>query len=442
LGESVAAEVQLFIQQGKPLQYPQLTSDGFTVGKMSEPRQSQTQVGNRLYRVYVFFFALTPAKTGTLKLGPVDCNSEILVQPRGRRGGLGDPFGFFDNLMDRRQVTIKAEPITVKIDPLPTQNVPPGFGGAVGKFTMSLVVNPTNVSVGDPITLRIQVSGRGTLDNVNLALPSGWDKFKLYPPSSKVETTDALGLEGIKTFEQVVTPQQLEVREVPVVSFAFFDPEERQYKILKQGPTPVLVSPASQVNLAGPSPSTGASSTARGTELANNKSRLGMLSPIAAPWLQQPRFVGLQLIPVLIWITSVVYRRRLDRLMADPRLRRRRQADRTVREGMKKLRRLAEAGQGEDFFVLMFRLMQEQIGASLNLPASAITEADVEDRLRQAGLPETALGNLLSLFQVCDRVRYSRQHSVTDLVGLCQQLETCLAELRSFHLAKESSPGT
>jgi hypothetical protein len=430
LGEAILAELQVYLQQGEPLQYPQLTADGFTVGKFGEPRPSRTQLNNRVYNVFVIPVVLTPLKTGVLRVGPIECNSKIIVQ-RGRRV-FGSPFDLLDRFAESQQISAHGEPVAVNVLPLPTQNVPPGFSGAVGKFALSLAVSPTNVSVGEPITLRVQVAGRGALDTASLPMSSGWDRFKLYPPSSKLEVTDSLGLESIKTFEQVVTPQTLDVKEVPIVSFAYFDPDERQYKTLQQGPVPIAVSPASTVNLAALAPGATPAGSPRSPELAHIKTRLGLLQPIQLPLVQRPGFWGLQMIPLVLWLSSVIYRRSQNRLSADPRLRRQRHAERAVRIGLKQLHRLAANQQTDEFFAVLFRVIQEQMGATLNLPASAITETDLENRLRPAGFDPAVLEQLHQLLQKCDQARYSRQHTASDLAGTLPQLEQCLRALRTF----------
>ncbi len=55
---------------------------------------------------------------------------------------------------------------------------------------MTATAGPTNVTVGDPITVRVQISGRGALDAVTLPAQEAWNNFKTYPPTTKLETSD------------------------------------------------------------------------------------------------------------------------------------------------------------------------------------------------------------------------------------------------------------
>src|SRR5207249_1525160 len=115
----------------------------------------------------------------------------------------------------------------------------------------------------------------------------------------------------------------------------------------------------------------------------------------------QPWFLGAQGVPVLLWLSLFVWRKRADALANNPRLRRQREVAARVRAGLKELRAHAVAQKSAEFFVTLFRILQEQLGERLDLPASAITEAVIDERLRPRGLPEDAVRSLHELFQIC-----------------------------------------
>jgi hypothetical protein len=91
----------------------------------------------------------------------------------------------------------------------------------VGSYTLSVSAGPTNVGIGDPITVRVQIAGKGALDALTLPEQPAWRDFKTFPPTAKVDLTDPLGLQGSKTFEQVVIPQSADIKALPPVSLAF-----------------------------------------------------------------------------------------------------------------------------------------------------------------------------------------------------------------------------
>ena len=73
---------------------------------------------------------------------------------------------------------------------------------------MATDAKPKSVQVGDPITVTTTIAGRGNFDRVNAPMiedERGWHK---YPPSSKFNQDDEVGISGTKTFEMVLSPNE------------------------------------------------------------------------------------------------------------------------------------------------------------------------------------------------------------------------------------------
>jgi hypothetical protein len=309
--------------------------------------------------------------------------------------------------------------------------VPANFNGAVGNYTLSVTAGPTNVAAGSPITVRIRLQGKGALDALALPAQPGWEVFKPLSPTAKLELTDALGLEGAKTFEQVAFPQSAEVKSLPPVSFSFFDPDQKKYQVITQPGLPLTVTPTA----AAPTPTIAAGGrndreAAPSQDIVPIKQRLGTLALVGAPLVQRPWFLALQSVPVLLWVGVLAWRKRVEQLAANPRLRRRRWVAELVRDGLATLRRQAAAQDPEAFFATLFRLLQEQLGERLDLPASSITEAIIEERLRPRGIPNSTLTRLHELFQACNLARYAPVKSSQELESLIPEAEALLAEMK------------
>src|SRR5205807_8363266 len=162
----------------------------------------QRRVGSTPFTIIPLVAALTPVKNGALAIGPI--KGSVVVHVAVGRAPNRDPFdlsSFFGPRTEPRRVDLELEPQNLQVRSLPSANVPANFNGAVGTYTMAFSAGPTNVAVGDPITLKIQISGQGNLDAITLSQQSAWQDFKLYPPSSKIDTQDSLGIQGTKSFE-------------------------------------------------------------------------------------------------------------------------------------------------------------------------------------------------------------------------------------------------
>jgi hypothetical protein len=134
---------------------------------------------------------------------------------------------------------------------------------------------------------------------------------------------------------------------------------------------------------------------------------------------------------VLAFLAALVWRKRTNQLANNPRLRRQRAVARLLAHGLADLKNYAAANQSDEFFSLLFRLLQEQLGERLDCPASAITENVVEEHavLRQA--PENLRAGLRELFQLCNQARYAPVRNAGELNSIVAKFETVTRELQN-----------
>jgi hypothetical protein len=437
VGEVMVVELRLYlrseIRKYSELRLPPLRGDGFTGGKTAGGQQFQRRLGAAQFNVIPFYQTVTPVKTGDLALAPINATIVVRIVTGGRRtifdSGF-DPEDPFGPATRPEQVALTVDQQTIHVLPLPQDNMPPGFSGAIGNFQLAYSAGPTNVTAGDPITVRIQISGRGYLDGVAIP-PLEWKDFKSFPPTIKTETTDPLGLQGTKYFEQLVTPQSPDLRELPGISFSFFDPDAKAYKTLSEPPIKLTVRPGA----AAAAPTVAAARDTNEKPQMNQdivpiKQHFGSVIANARPLLVRPWFLALQSVPALAFIGALTWRKRNESWANNPRLRRKRMLEHMMRNGLEQMRRSAAANKSEEFFATLFRLLQEQNGERLDLPASAITEAVVEENLRPRGVPEETLQAVQELFQICNLARYAPMRTSQELTAVIPKFENAIAKLK------------
>jgi tetratricopeptide (TPR) repeat protein len=341
---------------------------------------------------------------------------------------------------DSHSANIVSDSPTIEVRLLPTEGQPPTFSGAVGDFNLAQYeAGPTTVGVGDPVTLKIRIAGHGGFDTVKLSTNNepGWREFKIYPPSSKFDSTDPLQIEGSKYFEQVVTPENAEVKEIPPFVFSFFDPAQNAYRTLSHAAVGLHVHPTA----ATPQPTilaTGAPSPdaqPQGEEIVHIKPMMGRVEAAGPPLIERPGFWALQAVAPAIWLCALLRRKQKERLANNPRLRRQRQVARLVQEGLSDLSRYATANDADKFYATVLRLLQEQLGERLDLPAPAITEAVLEDL--KSLRPETQT-LLRDLFHACNQYRYTPEHTTQEMNSLIPKVKTALHDLQAMPAAKST----
>ncbi|MFM1769537.1 MAG: hypothetical protein RJA22_2066 [Verrucomicrobiota bacterium] len=432
VGEPIPVEMHLYFWgRAQDAHLPELQADGFSLGPMPPHSQTQTQVGNNPYNLVIRRVAATPARAGTLTLGPATSKLTLLLPNNDRR-----PRGFFDfgPSYTPVPVTPASEAVAIRVLPLPTVNVPPGFNGAIGSYRLDFEAGPTNLTAGDPVTLRLAITGNGPVEALAFPPQSDWRDFKTYPPSAKVELSDPLGLAGTKRFEQVVIPENHEIRNLPPLQFSFFDPQARAYRTLSSAAVPLNIRAAAASSLPPPALTNAAGgANPPADELIHIRPRLELARPAAPLLAVQPWFLGLQALPLAVWLGLLGWRKRAEHLANNPRLRRQREVAVRVRDGLRELRAHAGAQASAEFFATLFRVLQEQLGERLDIPATAITEAVVDERLRPRGLDDATLRSLHELFQACNAARYAPVSSAQELAALIPRVEAVLARLREMN---------
>jgi hypothetical protein len=443
VGEVLPVELRLYLR-GDVLkisdpQIPPLRGDGFTASKFVQGERYARRVGNNQFTIIPILTVLTPIKDGQLTLDALNGSVMVYRQAGGGRRQI-NPFdidSFFGGPpMEQQQIPLAIEQQTINVRPLPAENVPPGFNGAVGNYTMTFSAGPTNVAVGDPITVKVQISGHGNLDALSIPEQPEWRDFKTYPATSKIDTHDPLGVQGTKSFEQIIVPQNSDIKTLPALSFSYFDPDQKAYRLLTQPAVALMVRPSASAappTVALPS-RTSQENAPPAQDIVEIKRQFGPLAQVTTPLILRPWFLAMQGVPILAWASLLVLRRRIDNLANNPRLRRQRYVAQVVRQGLNDLRRHAAANDSDSFFETLSHLLQDQLGERLDVPASAITEAVVEENLEPRGVPESTLGPLRELFQTCNLARYAPIKSSQELAAIIPKAEAVLRSLQEVKL--------
>ena len=418
VGEVIPVEIQLFFIDGVNVQMPELIADGFNIAAFPKHKQTRMQKGNQIYQVLTFRTAATPLKAGKLELGPVKQGMVLRVRQKQNRRS---PFNnSFDGIFTRYQqvpVTLEAKAQTITVKPLPTANKPASFNGAVGRYTMQAKASPLEVTVGDPVTLNIQLSGQGAIDSLNLP-KLDWPSFKSYEPSVTTNKNNPLGLLGTRTFEQVVIPESDKITEVPRIEFSFFDPVTAQYRVLAKGPFPLKVNPSDEpiAPLVGGNTAqeTSEPDSPPQTDILTIQHHLGSLGQ-ALPLVARPNFWLLQSIPLLLWLGALLWRRKTNALANNPRLRRKRQVAERTRAGLAKLDNLAKQEETAEFHAELADLLREQLGLRLDIPAEGITADIVHSPAASNKLGEGTRSDIRKLFAASDQATYARSQTTGEL---------------------------
>lgn len=154
---------------------------------------------------------------------------------------------FFGDMRVSRHRNLKVDP-TINVPevlPLPTDGRPANFNGAVGRFKFETAAKPTDVRVGDPIELTLVISGVGPIETMrppSLATQSALAEGFRVPTEELTGRMDG----GRRLLTQFVRAKSAEVKAIPPLEFAYFDPVDGKYVIAKSKPIPLRVTASAE----------------------------------------------------------------------------------------------------------------------------------------------------------------------------------------------------
>jgi hypothetical protein len=370
--------------------------------------RSQGVLDGRTYATITFRKVLIPLQAGRVRIEPATVLCEALVGYRKSRDRFG---GLFDDMFGRREgvysrVVVPSNELTLDVLPVPDQGRPPGFAGHVGEYRIETAATPTDVSVGDPITLSVKLSGPSFLEHVSL--PPLQEQGRLVD-GFKIPEEMAEGkvIGGAKLFTQTIRAMRPDIVEIPPIELPYFDTAAGEYRVARSDPIPLSVKKARIVtaeDAEGREPVTAAGRSVRGWArgiVANYEDADRLLADQRAGpsvWVRSPGWLATLLVPPGLYAVLLAGVVLVRRRAADPAAVRRRRAF------ARSAARLGQtAGSAEDVLAVLRRYFADKFG----FPGTAVTFADVRERLEAAGVGGKTVADVGRLFEACEAGQYA-----------------------------------
>jgi hypothetical protein len=416
LNETIPLTVKLYVNRLgiRDIQYPEFDHEGFSTGAFDKPNQYQETRNGVNFDVIEFNTSIFGLRPGEFKLGPAHLKCSLIVQKQARRrspSAFDNSFdaGIFDDFFGRFEtypLDLKSDGITFNILPLPGENKPLNFSGALGNFDLEVTAAPLEVKLGDPITLKMAVSGDGNFSTVVVPRLKSENGFKVYEPQIKQEA-------GKKLFEQIIMPMSIEIKEIPDISFDFFDIQAGQYKTITRGPFPItILKPEKEeetkvVENKQVAPAATVNEEKLGRDIIYIKDNLGRLKKGNEYLYKNKIFLLFQVIPFLLYLVILMIYAKKKRLETDVKYARGLLAPRKARIGIRQAKKYLDKTEAGKFYDTLFTTIQEYLGDKFHLSSKGITISVIDEHLHKEGAPEEVLARLRDIFRECDMVRYA-----------------------------------
>ncbi len=376
-------------------------------------RRGQGTLDGEQFTTLTLEKVLIPQEPGHFRPGPAAVDLNVVTGRAPSRSLFDDFFSgssLFRNTPFGREVTRKlvvpSNELNLEVLPLPEPR-PPSFTGLVGAYSIETAAAPTEVNVGDPITLTIRIRGPEPLGSISApALHTQQALVEDFKVSD--EPAPPVVQDGSAVFTQTVRALNDRVGAIPPLDLSFFDVDQGVYRTVRSAPIPLVVRRTREVTAAdaigsGAGTSAGAEVETRAEGIAHNYEDAGVLTDqsVGLPErLRHPAWLAALLGPLAAYLSLAAVHIVRRRSGADTADRRRRRA---LREARQELR--ATSGDTSAEATRTSRAVHGYLAATFDVPVAGLTPAEAERLLRARRVPQAAA--VRELLEQCDAARFA-----------------------------------
>ncbi len=310
-----------------------------------------------------------------------------------------------------KKYVVPSNTLSLDVKALPEEGRPEGFAGHVGEIKIEAIADPTEVNVGDPITLKIILQGPdylGRLQLPSLSSQKGMsDDFKI--PDERADGK----IEGKKKiFTQTLRARYDNVTQIPPVRIAYFDTKKEKYLIAASDPIPLVVRETRVVTA---SDAEGIEAGVSGSPLEQWKEGIAynyegpdlILSEEAGieTVTGDARMITIILIPPVFFIAVWLTRSMLRRRASDPKGLKAKGALKMFNRSLSQIRREKELSV-ESFNARVMESYKAFLGDKLRISGAALTAGEVDRILGKRGIDPDIRRSVREAMEKCEHGAY------------------------------------
>lgn len=380
--------------------------EGFLAEDLGKPVEFQKILNGRRFTVTEMKKALFPVSTGMLEIAPFTLQCDVVVQKSRRRGFFQDPFfnDPFFGFTETAPKTLKTSPVQVAVRQLPVEGKPSDFKNLVGIFSLNASLSKASVAAGESTTLTLTLTGTGNMKNLTGIELQPVENLKVYDDKPTYhQKTEQGKIGGTLTLKKALVPLAPGTIAVPPVVVHYFDPDDGVYKRAATAPLSLAVAPADQPTVVAALPQNNPVKqdiTVLGRDIMpihTTPDALYHTSLRLHPWLAAALF----LLPIALFITSIVVRSARNKSPHDMNVARSRKAFSVFKKELRAIKPLLHQDSAV-FYQRASKAFKDFAGDKLGISGAAMTTRDLYDALRSAGIDDAAASDASRLLEFFD----------------------------------------
>lgn len=414
VGEPVMAVYKAYSRLSTTAQVTKRPSlNGFSVIEMVDGYDNKQEIevykGKAYYVNIIRKVQLIPLQEGSFSLDPAEVEGMVHFRRKDPQSGSWSAADY--------PVSVKSEPVEMTIRPLPAENQPDHYTGAVGKFDIAVNAPLTPIRQGDLVKIQVVISGTGNLNLITAPVvrwPRGVDTAD--PAVRENVNKYIYPLTGSKEFEYSFAAPDTGICVIPAVELAYYDPYLKEYKIATSQSASMQVMP-------------GASKS----ELKERNEALERANQKGIP--RHLYFFGAIVLLIAGWIFYQSWQLRRSRRMAKPLVREEKPvvAPPPVVSPEEQLAVAREALQHNNkrlFCQEIQQVLWKAIEEQCAIAPSTMNKQHIAGALTAKGVPPETVQQLLRVLHECEWALYTPGEQVDDMKRIFYESKDLLHQLR------------
>ena len=332
--------------------------------------------------------ALFPTKSGKLKIPSLALNVDIRTQSH----------SFFD-FGTTKKYSIKNDPTTIKVKPIPIANKPVSYSNAIGNFKLSSNISEAILNVGDSFTHTIAISGTGNLKQFDIPKLREVKNLRFLDPEITTDINKNK-ISGKKTIKYLIIAQEKGKFTLPAIPFTYFNTTSGSYKTLKTKPFQLNVGEGDLTYVVSSSAQSVVSLEGSDIGFIITDGKLISINNYYDKFIYWfIWFILLLLIPA-----SVLYSKERTKLQGNIDYIRQKQANKILKKYMKEASLLASK-EDAGFYAAAQQGLSSFLADKLKEPRGSSTE-NIISKMSLKNIPSELVERIKTLFETCDQVRF------------------------------------
>jgi len=349
--------------------------------------------------------ALFPSQSGKLEVTPLELTIPIQIQKKKNPNNIWDDF-FGDPFGRAEIVEYPAKSNTLKVDviPLPQNNKPDSFKGAVGKYNFTASIDKRKTKTNEPVTLKIEISGTGNIKLLELPpfeLPNGVEK---YDPKINEQIRRSGFIIGSKIAEYLLIPRIAGIREIPEIEFSYFDPGINSYKTIRSDK---FVLEIEQGSSTADIYSNQQSVKQLDSDIRFIKTNSDDVHLKGEVLLFKPGFWLASVIPIFIAAGLIIWKRKQDKLHGNIRLLQYSRAEKVAKKRFKNARKLLAQNNVESFYSEISQALFGYLEDKFHIPKAEFTLDRAVDELLKRNINPELVQKMKANAEKCEYLRFA-----------------------------------